>query len=221
CSLDKTSLIIKEYHSKYPNKIHYYINNVNLGITRNCNKLLKKCTSKYIIFLGGDDYLHKNAIKKKMDVMLEHKNTVLVGSGISLVDEHDHFLAHFHQKFKFTQTGNSLWVKYGMIWGATGLLIKHKSQSFDERIPFASDYKYFVDYVGSKGEIRFINEYLAYYRKHSNSITTDKSKRAKINKDHFKTRLLFLMDNSINKLDSFFGLVVFILKYFYAKYLIR
>lgn len=221
CSPDNTSLIIKEYHSKYPNKIDFYINDFNLGITSNCNKLLKKCTSKYILFLAGDDYLHKDAIKKKMALMLKNKKTVLVGSGIFLVDEHDQILALFHQKYKFTQIGNSLWIKHGMIWGATGLLIKRKPLLFDERIPSASDYKYFVEHIGVKGEIRFLNEDLVYYRKHLNSITTHKSNRASLNKDHLKTRLLFLKRNDISKYDSFFGLVVFILKYFYNKFLIR
>jgi glycosyltransferase involved in cell wall biosynthesis len=221
CSLDKTSEIIKKYKLNHPHKIDFYINDVNLGITKNCNKLLKKCTSKYLIFLAGDDYLHKDSIKKKMNVMLKYKNTVLVGSGITLVDEQDHFLGPFNQKYKFTQIGNSLWVKQGMIWGATGLLIKRKPQLYDERLPFASDYKYFVEHIGSNGEIRFLNEDLVYYRKHLNSITTKKSKRAKVNKDHFKTRLYFFKNNDISRYDSFFGLVIYILKHFYSKFLIR
>ena len=44
-STDNTSLIIKEYYSKHPDKIEFFINDINLGITKNCNKILRKSTS--------------------------------------------------------------------------------------------------------------------------------------------------------------------------------
>lgn len=221
CSTDNTPLIIREYYSKYPNKLEFFINDVNLGVTKNCNKILSRATSEYMIFLAGDDYLHLDAIKKKMDIMLKYKKTILVGSGILQVNEKDEFLDYHFQRYKFTQHGNSLWVRYGMIWGATGILIKRKPLFYDEKIPIASDYKFFVDHIGHDGEIRFLNENIIYYRRHSNSITNNKAKRREVNMDHFKTRLLFFKYDKISFYNSLIGLSIYILKRIYSKFLIR
>ena len=216
-STDNTSLIIKEYYSKHPDKIEFFINDINLGITKNCNKILRKSTSKYMIFLAGDDYLHMDAIKNKMDIMLEYKKTVLVGSGISHVDEKGKFLNYHHQKYKFTQNGNLNWIKYGMIWGATGILIKRKPLFYSENIALASDYKFFVDHIGRNGEIRFLDENLIYYRRHSNSITNNKAKKKVLLKDHLITRLMFFNYDYIKFYDSFFSVANFVLRPIYNR----
>ena len=174
------------------------------------NSTLTKAKAEFIVFLAGDDYLHKDLIKMKMDVMNKFSQTVLVGSIISQVDEENNFLINHRQSFTHTQYGNKNWIRHGMIWAAQGLLARRNtSLFFDKNIKLASDYKYFVDLIGKKGEIRFINKELAFYRKHKNSTTLNKNKRVQLFKDHFKTRVLFLKYDYIKLFDSLYGLINF------------
>ena len=56
CSTDKSRQIIKDYASKYPNKIKAYYNAKNLGITRTWIKVCKNAKGRYIARCDGDDF---------------------------------------------------------------------------------------------------------------------------------------------------------------------
>lgn len=73
-STDKTVEILKEYKKKYPEIITLYLNNVNVGVSRNAYNLLIRAKGRYLATCEGDDYWsHKYKIKQQVE-FLEHNN---------------------------------------------------------------------------------------------------------------------------------------------------
>lgn len=56
CSLDDTKEIIHNYHLKYPNIIHPYYQETNIGMAKNWSYALSKCNGTFVALLEGDDY---------------------------------------------------------------------------------------------------------------------------------------------------------------------
>jgi glycosyltransferase involved in cell wall biosynthesis len=69
CSTDLTVEIVERISSLNPGKIHLNVNEKNLGITSNCNTLLKMCNGKYIAFFAGDDLMYPGKISAQVNVM--------------------------------------------------------------------------------------------------------------------------------------------------------
>jgi glycosyltransferase involved in cell wall biosynthesis len=57
CSTDHTQDIIKEYQSNYSDRIRYRLNQQNLGIAGNWLTAIEYFDTKYVVALGGDDFL--------------------------------------------------------------------------------------------------------------------------------------------------------------------
>lgn len=68
-STDNTYSIIKHYTDK---RIHYYRNNINLGIIGNLNKVLSLCTGEYISILDGDDTYKPTKLEKQVLFLSNH-----------------------------------------------------------------------------------------------------------------------------------------------------
>lgn len=82
CSTDRTADICREYQEKYSDKIRLFLNDKNLGVTRNFKQGLLNVKSNYFAFLEGDDYwcdksklqLQVNALEMNPDcVLCAHK----------------------------------------------------------------------------------------------------------------------------------------------------
>jgi len=76
-STDNTPRILQDYQRMYPDKIKLFLNEKNLGITENCNKILALCTGKYIALIGGDDILLPGKITKQVNYMESNPDCVL------------------------------------------------------------------------------------------------------------------------------------------------
>ena len=62
---------------------------------------------------------------------------------------------------------------------------KAPQYGFDERLPIASDWMYWVDALGNGGEIRYLDEVLGRYRRHGNNVTSQQNYNAYI--DHLNS----------------------------------
>ena len=80
-STDKTVEILKEYQSKYPEKISLILNEKNLGSLATSNKIFDRIDCEYFSFLDGDDYwLDENRLQKQVDFLDSHPEYTLCGS---------------------------------------------------------------------------------------------------------------------------------------------
>ena len=79
-------------------------------------------------------------------------------------------------------------IKYGCFNGGSSTMLRRNkapNNGFDERLPIASDWMYWVDSLGNGGEIRYIDEVLGRYRRHDNNVTAQKNYDANI--DHLNS----------------------------------
>lgn len=82
CSKDRTSDILKEYASRYPELIDLQINQNNLGIVGNYFNAINRSHSDYIAVCAGDDWwCDENKLQKQVDFMHEHPECGMLYTG--------------------------------------------------------------------------------------------------------------------------------------------
>ncbi len=85
-STDKTGGIAQEY-SKKDNRIKYYLNESNVGGTRNYNKVFFLSSGEYFMWVGGHDLYDKSFISSCVEILEKDKNVVLVYSLTNIIDD--------------------------------------------------------------------------------------------------------------------------------------
>lgn len=105
CSTDSTPQICDEYAVKYP-FIHVYHHTKNLGLIKNWEFVLNKCTGEYVAMLEGDDYwTNPEKLQTQVDFLDSHPHTALTFTSASvsyeggdLRDEHifDHLVSRIY-----------------------------------------------------------------------------------------------------------------------------
>ena len=184
-SIDKTYVIIEQYEKKYPEKIKPFRNEINLGITKNFNKILSKCSGKYIAIASGDDILLPNKLSSQVKLMESNINCILSYHDIEVFDSTSEQTIRFWNSGESCTkpvTGNSKEVAKALVkdgtkfMAAMSVMVKKESiptHGHDERIPIASDWLLWIEIcANNNGEVAFLDEIYARYRKHPNSITS-------------------------------------------------
>lgn len=192
CSTDGTQEMLEEYDRKYPNKFVLKLSDKNQGITKNCNLAHFACSGKYIAWMGGDDLMLPGKIRKQVEYMEENPNCYILHHNLEVFDSHDNRHMFYLANNQKVLRGNlRTMVKYGTFNGATATMIrtaKAPKHGFDERIPIASDWLYWIDtLLDEEGTIEYLDEVLGKYRRHSNNITN---------------RINYVFNNEIDHLNS-------------------
>ncbi|MFM1896554.1 MAG: hypothetical protein RLZZ385_1628 [Pseudomonadota bacterium] len=60
------------YHSRYPDRIVYRENEVNLGYDGNLRRLLETASGDFVVFMGNDDLMCPGALRHIDDVLTRH-----------------------------------------------------------------------------------------------------------------------------------------------------
>jgi len=178
-SKDNSAEIIKDYAARYPDKIVYYINEKNLGVTDNCNKLLTLCDGEYVAFGSGDDIFLPGKIAQQVRFMQENPNCVvsytnakIFGAGIEDTLYYSPFPGR--QPYETRNGDITAFMKHrNFIVGCT---VMARTDFFpvgyyNKEIRIMSDWLFFVE-VASKGDVLYIDQVLSGYRRHGNSLTT-------------------------------------------------
>lgn len=88
CSSDGTQNILKKYKSQYPDLIKLFLQEKNVGATRNAYNLLTHAQGKYLATLEGDDYwIDNNKLQKQIDFLEKHSEYIGCTHAFSIVDE--------------------------------------------------------------------------------------------------------------------------------------
>lgn len=85
-SKDNSLEILKKYAKKYP-QIRVFHNKKNLGVGKTTNYALSKAKGRFIARFDSDDYMPSYRLEKQVNYLLTHKNTVVVGGQVELMNE--------------------------------------------------------------------------------------------------------------------------------------
>ena len=204
-STDGTAEVISSYADLFPNKIIPALGQKNLGITGNSNRALKLCRGKYIALLGGDDIFYPTKIEKQVRWLEANDKRVICGHLLKLCDNDSRVYGN-HKIIKISGKGPNKWIELGTLYGASSIMLRSKNlppTGFDERMPYVSDWKLYIDLLEEDSEYGFIPEFLGAYRRHANNITNIK---APLMKDMMKTFEIVSLDSRFKKLSIRKGL---------------
>lgn len=186
CSTDGTWERIQEYQSRFADKLKAFRNPKNLGVTRNCNEVLKRCQGKYIAYCAGDDLFLPGKISRQVAVMQEDPAIVLSYHDIEAFNSADNATIRYWNHGEFSSkpiAGRSDKVLQAMVEDGTEFMAALSAMvrrdavpksGYDERIPVASDWLMWLEVLasgGADGRVVFLPDVLARYRRHSQSVS--------------------------------------------------
>jgi glycosyltransferase involved in cell wall biosynthesis len=205
-STDGTVELLYSYLEEYPNIFRLQLSKENIGISKNSNLAHFACKGKYIAWMGGDDLMLPGKLKKQVlfmeknpdcNISYHNLDVFLSGSNTSL------FL--MNSKKNTYEGGIEVMIKYGCFNGACSTMVRGEAtphHGFDERIPIASDWLFWVESLSAGGKIRYIDEVLGRYRRHDNNVTNKKGYSADL--DHLNSCNILL-----TKFPHLYSVIIF------------
>ncbi len=179
CSSDGTQDMLRKYSEKYPGRFVLRLAAENLGITPNSNVVHFACTGKYIAWLGGDDLMHKDKLRKQVEYMESHPGCSIVYHNLEVFESSTGKLIRYFNTPKDSYHGDiGVLIKYGTFNGACSNLVRRActpAGGYNEKLAIASDWLYFIETLDSGGTIDYINEVLGKYRRHDKNVSGSQS----------------------------------------------
>lgn len=178
-STDGSAEKLKELASK-DSRIKLFIQEKNLGITKNCNFLLKQCHGEYICFTAGDDVLAPECIESGVNEIYLNKDIAILFHSVKHLDSNSNLIKsnnnYLPKHYGFLED----FLKKGIYLHLNGMLVRRAflvDSKFDETMPNASDFSIIWSILDKKDAcFLYLDKELSYWRRHSNSITTRKSR---------------------------------------------
>ncbi|CAH0334858.1 hypothetical protein FVB9288_00466 [Flavobacterium sp. CECT 9288] len=188
-STDGTQEMLLKYEQEYPNLFILKLAKNNLGITKNHNVAHYACKGKYISWMGGDDLMMPGKIIKQVGFMEAHPNCTLLYHNLEVFFSDGIQKSYLLNSKRNAKEGDvETLIKYGSFNGGSSTMLRRSKApqyGFDERLPIASDWMYWVEALGNGGEIRYLDEVLGRYRRHGNNVTSQQNYNAYI--DHLNS----------------------------------
>lgn len=175
-SSDETVKILSEYKEQHPQLVKLFVQEKNLGVTRNCNFILKRCSGEFILFFAGDDFLYRNCISDSVLALQEGGHTMAFHNH-DFVDEYSkkmrrgdkRYRGHVGDIYKLIERG--VYVKCNAMMARASDI---PDEGYDETLQYSSDFDLVFRTLGHLNSYVFIDEPLSAYRKHRESLTVSK-----------------------------------------------
>lgn len=171
-STDMTQQIIKAYKKKFPDLFKLIISAKNVGITANCNKILKECTGDYIATFAGDDLWLPNKLKLQIEYLQNNRDVSLCFTKVDVFDSDTGKTIYITPDENiFSKKGDILSFAASLGSAGCSFVIPRwaiPEEGFEEKIHSVSDWLFWVE-VLKKGRPGIVDEVLAKYRRHSNN----------------------------------------------------
>jgi len=180
CSSDNTIDIIKAYQKK-DKRIKLYINEKNLGFTKNFEKAISLCNGDYIALADQDDIWRLN----KIEVMIKNiDDAILVYGDEKIIDENDNIIANSFFEFEEFNKSDNCYKKFLCSNYIPGHNMMFKKELILKIIPIPKELLYhdmWITILAAKnGNIKYIDKTLGYYRQHTENISRKKIKKRNI-----------------------------------------
>jgi glycosyltransferase involved in cell wall biosynthesis len=175
-STDRTTDICREYKEKYPDKISLFLNEKNLGVTRNLKQGLLNVKSKYFAFLEGDDYwCDKNKLQKQVEALEQNPDCMICGHNTlfkDIVTRKEWLLvdsSKFNIKSKYTLKDN-----FGV--HPSSRVYRNTIDLTDVPSNMLFDTHIYLLYL-TRGDLFYIDEVMSVYNKTGTSFWSGKSRK--------------------------------------------
>lgn len=178
-STDNSYSLAKEYlDSQNHNKSYKIITRKNKGMCNTLNEIAMQSKSKYISFIGSDDFWMNNKIEEQVDYLEKNGDTVLVHSNSIKIDNDDNEIGFIDYSSK-DNSGNlfkSIIFRKGGINTPSHL---YRTEIYREIGYYDSSLKFedtdFWLRLTKNNKVGFINKYHTYYRWHNDNLSGSKN----------------------------------------------
>ena len=177
CSTDNSKNIILKYKNLHPNKIKFYENKKNIGVSKHFKDLYNKCEGDYIAHFSGDDIFYPDKIEKQVAFMELNKDCVLCGHDTDIIDKNGNLMNYKFSDLNPITRGRGLKniIENGTCFPGPSWLVrknKDKKIEFDEKIKYRNDWKLLIDIVGNDSRYDFIEGIFSAYRIHDKNLSS-------------------------------------------------
>lgn len=196
CSTDNSVEIIQNWLQHHP-KVHFSVNEKNLGNTKTFNQLAKKAKGDYIIDLAADDVLLPNCVEKQVSTFRNSNfsNLGIVYGNLIEIDKNGSSLRNYYTEKDHPESGDI----YKMVIGRTTKICSVSSmvkKSVFEKLGYYDEKLAYEDLdlwirASREFDFEYINDVLAYKRETPNSLSShflikNNSRTKKLNTSTFK-----------------------------------
>jgi len=220
CSTDNSVEIIQNWLQHHP-KVHFSVNEKNLGNTKTFNQLAKKAKGDYIIDLAADDVLLPNCVEKQVSTFRNSNfsNLGIVYGNLIEIDENGSSLRNYYTEKDHPESGDI----YKMVIGRTTKIcsvssmvkisVFEKLGYYDEKLAY-EDLDLWIR-ASREFDFEYINDVLAYKRETPNSLSShflikNNSRTKKLNASTFKIlNNAYHLNKSINEHQALLGRIRF------------
>lgn len=176
-STDGTAALLAEYEACLPGRFKSLVAEVNEGITANSNRALKACVGDYIAWMGGDDLMLPGKLRMQVEKMEAEPSCAICYHDLDVFDSVTGKTLGFFNAGPGSrlprQGGPEQVIRYGTFLGACSVMTRRSAcpaHGFDSRIPFASDWLFWIE-TAMGGTIRYLPHVLGRYRRHTGNVS--------------------------------------------------
>jgi glycosyltransferase involved in cell wall biosynthesis len=175
-SHDRTPQILRDMEAKFRGRLKVFLHQENIGVTRNHTRGLLQCTGDFVAFQDGDDLFLPGKIQKQVAFMLSHPQCTICSHDVDVFDSNTGKTLYFwSRRFGHRAGGIRKLLRYGNYLCSVSVMVRRQdvpSYGYDDRIRVGSDWMLWLDVLShGKGEMCYLNEVLARYRRHAGNLT--------------------------------------------------
>ena len=172
CSTDDTAEIIKSINDE---RIKYFRNEINLGISKSRNRALSLCKGEFVAVLDSDDFWIQNEkLVKQFDFLKSNKNCAVVGTSAVVFDENEQKIRELIVPLGDEKIRKSILIKNPFVHSSV-LMVRHvvlECGGYFETMEVGEDYKLWLE-IGKKYKMANLRDLTTGYRVHKkNTVST-------------------------------------------------
>ena len=171
-STDSTPQICDEYAEKYP-FIKVYHHPMNLGLVKNWEFVLNRCTGEYVAMIEGDDYwIDANKLRTQIAWLDEHPEYVITSTNVDVLCEDG--LNDAEEWFKVRNEGDVILEEYihPGICHTTSVVMRNLTKNIKYPPWLYMTDTYTFMWIAKKGKAFHFEKTMSVYRRHRNACTT-------------------------------------------------
>lgn len=180
-SVDSTREIIFDYMGRFPGKIDYFNENLNLGSSKSFLRLLNFSNADYFMFCDQDDVWCSDKVEKclmkmkEMEISCEKEQPILIFTDLKVVDAHLNILSESLWRTQKLDPNISLhWKKLlaqNVVTGCTMMLNKHIEKYIKQEVNFKIHHDQLIAVLASKyGAVSWVSSPTMLYRQHHSNV---------------------------------------------------